>query len=241
MLMMVLVFAIVIVLYFIANDWVDGVYGGVDAVILSLVLVGFILFSYFLSVHYSFLLGSLPAAGVVAFIHLRNRSVGAKAVYRKNIEKYRAMIARDPKNNIFREMLADVLYELGESNQAIEELTTAVQMGASASSKLKLDKWVLRKKCQENGTPLCRWCDTENEQGDVLCKNCGFELPYDTLATRKLFAGNNAKRVLYAILGSATLVTMAAIVMGLSQYIYIPILSGVFAYWGWHTIKNTRT
>lgn len=238
---MMLILGIGIIFYYVINEWAEGVYGGLDAVILCLVLLALLFLSYHLTLAYSPLLGSLPSSLVVGYVYYHNRKKSASAIYSKNAEKYRKMIAQDPKNVVFREMLADTLYELGDIDQAIIEISAAVNLGAGPSCQYKLKKWTLRRKVLYDGVPVCRWCDTENELGRVLCKKCGFELPYDSPMTRKLFAGKKTQRVLHTIIIMTASAIVTALLLDFAGQIYIPLAFGLLAVWGWKIIKDTRT
>jgi len=241
MLILGMVVSIAVVFFYVLNEWSEGAYGGLDATLTALLLIALIVASYHLMTAFSPLLGSLPVAAALGYVFYRRKYSNGLHILQGNVDRYRRMVISEPKNLAAREKLANALYDLGELDQALYEIRSAVNMGAGPSCEYSLKKWTLERKVLVDGIPVCRWCDTENKVGERFCVNCGFELPYDTQMTRRLFAGKKTQKLLGTILISSATMVALAIISGLTFAVLIPVGFGIIAYWGWQIIRGART
>lgn len=241
MLILAMVISIGIVFFYMLNEWAEGAYGGLDAAITALMLIGLIVASYHLMIAYSPFIGSLPVAFAVGYIFYRRKYSNGREILRDNVDRYRRMVRAEPKNLAAREKLANALYDLGELDQALYEIKSAVNMGGGPTCEHALKKWTLERKVLVDGIPVCRWCDTENKVGERYCVNCGFELPYDTHMTRKLFAGKKTNKLLGTILIFSGTMVALAVLTGLTSAVFVPIALGIIAYWGWQIVRGARS
>ena len=241
MLILMVVIAIGIVFFYVLNEWAEGAYGGIDAAMMALFLSAFVFLSYFLVEKYNTIIGSLPIAAVAGYILYRRKFTNGRSILLQNADRYRRLVVGEPKNLAAREMLATALYDLGELDQALYEMRSAVSMGAGTNCQYKLNKWTLERKVLVDGIPVCRWCDTENKVGEKYCIKCGFELPYDSHITRRLFAGKKTSKLLGVIITITVIVVVFAVMIGISSTAYVPIFFGLVSYWGWQMVKGARS
>ena len=164
-----------------------------------------------------------------------------RSYYRQRCKDYIKAIENDPRNLGAREYLAEALYNLGELDRAIDELQAAVDMGAGIECRHKLDLWIKERHRRDSSAPICRWCNTENRQGERRCARCGSDLPFDTSFSRWLAGGKAAGARPYLILiGGVGLIALSLVFLPL-RFAFIPFLLCASALAGWSLIASARS
>ena len=130
------------------NQWAEGAYSTVDAIIMAILTSTLIIASLCFYQKYGQVIGSIPLIGVAGIFIYRKWKSGKSSIAKSSVSYYREKVMSDPKNLVYREGLADTLYDAGMLEQAIFEMRTIVKMGGGIPFQSKMDKWILEKKTQ---------------------------------------------------------------------------------------------
>ncbi len=186
--------------FFVLKQWSEGVFETSEGFLLVLTGCGLIFGLFAARETWQFLLAAIPLAAASGYAIYSYRIGSIQAYYRRRCQEYMASIIADPRNLGAREHLADVLYNLGELNRAIDELQVAVNMGAGIESRNKLSKWIKQRNLQETTNPVCRWCSTENAADARTCRSCGADLPFENPLAKWLVGGRSSMARYYLII-----------------------------------------
>jgi hypothetical protein len=239
---MVLVGIILAAVFFMAvlRWWSEGIFEASDAFLLSVVFCGLIFGLFAAHGTWEFLLAFVPLVAVGGFLIYSYKTGGLRAYLRRQCNDYIRAIQFDPRNLGAREYLAEALHNLGELDQAIDELQVAVNMGAPTESQYKLAKWTKERRLRDTTAPICRWCETENAQGARACSRCGSELPYDNALSRWLMGGGRAKlRLSLLVVIGIALVSVSVLLLPL-RFAAAPVVLFLVALLGWSLVGSAR-
>lgn len=221
--------------------WSEGAVEASDAVLLAVVFSGLI-FGLFAANHmWQRLLAFVPLSAALAYAVYDARAGSVRSFYRARCKDYVAAICSDPYNLAAREHLADALYQLGELDRAMDEIQVAADMGAGMECQYKLGKWSKERYFRDTPNPICRRCQTENEQGARACAKCGSDLPYHNALSRWLSGGRNSSARCYLILITGAAVSAVSFAVLPLRFAFIPIGLCLMALIGWLLLVTARS
>lgn len=186
----------------IINAWlIDRVIGAVHALILMMVI--FLLSaciwttqgSETMIVYIALMIG---AAGATQLIAVESERRLMRRMRDDDMAKYRAVIARDPKNAAAHAYLAAALAEMREYDEAITEYETAISLSPqhSRTERYRLHQVVQAKLRAEGQAGVqCLECRAESPRGSRFCIKCGASLNTSFLVW--LFTPRNLLDVLF--------------------------------------------
>lgn len=124
------------------------------------------------------LAGGLLVLGILAFLACflsrRRAQQAVERLAQQNIEECRRLLQFDPRNGAAYLRLAEIYENLGQYDQAIEALHTAIQMDlADAGAEFRLNRLLQKKRLEERGLVLCPHCGEEQPRGSRICASCG--------------------------------------------------------------------
>ena len=221
--------------------WSEGAIAASEAFVLAVIFGGLSIGLFAARTVSQFLMAFIPLAGAIGY-GIYTWRVGSWRQYykRRRVELIEA-IRRDPKNLAAREFLSDVLYNLGDLDNAISEIQAAADMGAGTECRYKLGKWSRERYLRDTTNPICRWCETENQRGARKCSKCGADLPYDTAFTRWLMGGRSSAARCYLLALFAVAVVVVSLLLLPVRFAFLPIIFCIFALSGWALVSSARS
>jgi tetratricopeptide (TPR) repeat protein len=186
----------------IINAWlIDKVISATHALLLMLVIImlfGAVWTTQGQSAMYVYVALSLGAAGITHLLHVEHERRLLKRLREESMAKYRAVLARDPKNAAAHTYMAEALAEIGEYDDAIAEYQAAIALAPDASVREHHQlKMVEHAKARASGQAgiRCFECREESPRGSRTCTKCGASLNTSFFAW--LFTPANLRDVLY--------------------------------------------
>lgn len=186
----------------IINAWlIDRTIGAIHALVLMMVI--FLLFACIwttqgtesMIIYIALMIGTAGATQLIA-VELERRLL--RHMRDDDIEKYRAVIARDPKNAAAHAYLAGALAEMGQHDEAIEAYETAIALSPqhTRTERYRLQQVIDAKRRASGQAGLqCLECRAESPRGSRFCVKCGASLNTSFLVW--LFTPRNLRDVLF--------------------------------------------
>lgn len=229
------------VLFLVMYWWSEGIIEASEAFVLAIILCGLVFGLFVAGSIGQFFLAFIPLSGVAAYAYYSYKIGSSTAYFKRRCDDYRMVIEADPRNLGARQYLAEALYNLGNLDDAIAEMQTAVDMGGGMECQYHLSKWIKQQHLRDTINPVCRWCETENPMGARVCSRCGAELPYDTAFTRWLMGGKaaNARKYLLLLIGAA--IACISLLTLPFKFALIPIMSYLLTLAGWGLASSARS
>ncbi|MCX8052290.1 MAG: hypothetical protein N3B12_00640 [Armatimonadetes bacterium] len=221
--------------------WAEGIYEASDAIVLAAVFCGLIFGLFAASSVWEFFLAFVPLVATGAYVLHSYRTGGLKAYLRKVRDECIRVIESDPRNIGARERLARTLHDLGELDQAIDEMEVAIGMGAGMESRYALNKWIKERHLRDSTASICHRCMTENQIGSSRCSRCGAELPLQTPLAKWITGGRPARTRYYLILITGLATLCISVLLLPIEFAFIPLAACLIALAGWKLLAPTRS
>ncbi|MDO8683826.1 MAG: tetratricopeptide repeat protein [Armatimonadota bacterium] len=170
----------IIPLWYVWDWWTDGVIGGSEAIVLSVILLAVLgQMAAFpnASLRLALFFLILATALLVPFLSNAVSKAADNKLRSDRIAGYRRAIAINPQNTAARLELAQALYATGLLDEAIEELEGAFQISRlTFQESQQLAQWKEEQRLRDTQNVFCPVCNQENERGAETCVRCGTRL-----------------------------------------------------------------
>lgn len=220
--------------------WSEGIYEASDAVIIAAVFCGLIFGMFTAQRFWQFIMAFIPLALITGYLIYSYKIGGSRSYYKSRCEGFIKAIQEDPRNLAAREYLAESYYALGQLEQAVDELQAAVDLGAGMETKYKLNMWVNELARKDSVNPICKWCNTQNQQGTRICTRCGSDLPFETAFSRWLTGGKTSTiRYYLLIIIGIGIISVSILVLPI-KFAFIPVLLFLAVIAGWALVSSAK-
>jgi hypothetical protein len=218
---------------------------GSEAFILATVYCS-LAFGIFVSEGWMRLLAFIPLVGALAYTLYSFKIGGMRAFNKNQCRNYMSTIQADPSNRAAREYLAQALYNMGETDRAVEEMAFAVKMGGDIEAQYRLNQWERELHERDSLNPISLWCRTENQQDARICIKCGEDLPYRSPLNQWIAGGRTASSRYYLIMTAGATLVVFSLLMSYHfslplWFALLPVVFVVMALIGWSLISSARS